>query len=60
MPEKAKIIRSVRVDPEVWSAARERAQQEGVTMSHVVQELVAGYAERALSLPQITRVYPTR
>lgn len=62
MASTRKTIRSVRTSDEAWTGARERAQREGVSMSHVVNEFVEGYAAGALDLPEVItqKVYPDK
>ena len=52
--------RSFRVRPGAWEKAKERAEAVGVTMSHVVGELVEGYAAGYYNLPtqRIVREFP--
>lgn len=50
-------VRSIRVSEEVWTAAKERATAENVTMNEVLSEFVSGYASNRLDLPIVQRVY---
>lgn len=50
-------VRSIRVSEEVWTAAKERATAESVTMNEVLSEFVSGYASNRLDLPIVKRVY---
>lgn len=50
-------IRSVRVPDEAWTAAKERAQAEGVAMSYVVAQLVEGYSIGAFNMPRLVKQF---
>jgi len=50
-------VRSVRISDEVWAAARNRAQREGVTISHVLVSIVEGYASGRMDLPHVSVSY---
>lgn len=50
-------VRSVRVTDEVWEAARRRAAYEGVTMSHVVNQIVEGYSRGLIDMPKVVVTY---
>lgn len=54
---KPKSVRTVRVNDAMWEAARKRAVSEKVSMSHVVNELVEGYAVKAFDLPTVEKVF---
>ena len=49
--------RSVRIHDDVWSSARERAKDDGITISEVINRFVEGYAEGHLAAPQMRMVY---
>lgn len=49
--------RSVRIDDDLWSRARERAKSDGITISEVINRFVEGYAEGHLDVPQMRMVY---
>lgn len=48
---------SIRCTEELWTAARRRANKEGVTMNHVMTEILEGYATGRVDLPTVTKVY---
>jgi hypothetical protein len=48
---------SVRTTDELWATAKKRAEFEGVTMSHVINELLEGWAHGLLDLPTVTKEY---
>lgn len=50
-------IRSVRVDDETWEAAKAVAEEDGVTMSHVLVTFIQGYGERKVRLPRVETVW---
>ena len=39
-------LRSVRIPDDVWNAAREKAEREGVTLSSVILAALTRYARR--------------
>ena len=45
MSEALSAIRTLRIDPEQWKAARVKALSEGTTVSAVVRELLQGYLD---------------
>jgi hypothetical protein len=45
---------SIRCDDTVWTRARSRANKEGVSMNHVLSEILEGYADHKIDLPQVT------
>ena len=49
--------RSVRVDDEVWFGARDRAEDEKTSISHVIRTLLAAYGAGTLNLPTITMTF---
>jgi hypothetical protein len=49
--------RSVRTGAEVWSRAKRRAESEGVTLNHVINEILEGYGRGLINLPKITKQY---
>lgn len=50
-------VHSIRTTDELWERAKERAIEEGVTMSYVMNSILEGYADRQLNLPQIIKKY---
>lgn len=50
-------VRSLRCSDEVWDAARRRAAYEGVTISHVLNLMVEGYAQGLLDMPRVRVMY---
>lgn len=48
---------SVRTKDELWSAAKRRADAEGITMNSVIEEILEGYARGLLNLPKVTKTY---
>lgn len=46
--------RSVRVSDAIWNAARERARQDDVTISRVVNLFLIGYGQSLVDLPTVT------
>lgn len=52
-----KSVRSVRTDDASWLAARSRAEKEGLSMSHIVNELVDGYARGEFHMPKPLKDY---
>lgn len=54
---KADPVRSVRVSDALWEKARRRADMDGVTMSHVLHTIIAGYAEGYVDLPKVRVTY---
>lgn len=44
---------SVRTTESLWLSAKRRARQEGVTMGHMITELMDGYARGYVDLPKI-------
>lgn len=56
-----KSVRSVRTPDSTWLAARARAEKEDMSMSHVVSELVEGYALGYIDMPTTSKKFkPTR
>lgn len=49
--------RSVRVGDETWNTARNRADYQGYTISHVINAFLEGYAQGTLDLPQVQITY---
>jgi hypothetical protein len=49
--------RSVRVSDEVWDPARRRAAYDDVSISHVINALLEGYAKGLLNLPKVQVTY---
>lgn len=49
--------RSIRIDDETWERARARAAYEGVTISHVTNAFLEGYAKGLLNLPTVQVKY---
>ena len=45
---------SIRCEESVWIKARKRATSEGVSMNHVLSEILEGYANKQIDLPQVT------
>jgi antitoxin component of RelBE/YafQ-DinJ toxin-antitoxin module len=50
-------VRSLRVSDEVWEKAKAMCVEEGITMSELVQRLVAGLASGAIPVPTTTITY---
>lgn len=50
---------SLRCSDQTWEKAKKRAQKEGWAMNRAIVELIEGYADSKISLPEIVRVYPT-
>lgn len=50
-------VRSVRCSDEMWSAAKRRAESDGVTMSRVLSLIIEGYALGKIDLPRVHIVY---
>jgi hypothetical protein len=50
-------VRSVRISDEAWAAARNRANREGVTISHVLSTIIDGYGSGQLDLPKVNVDY---
>lgn len=50
-------VRSVRIADELWARAMARADEDGVTMSYVIQMFVEGYADRKIELPWVITIY---
>lgn len=53
--------RSVRVEEKIWALAKQRAAEEGVTVSRVMGDLLEGYARGVYELPktQTVKHYPS-
>ncbi|HOL44312.1 MAG TPA: hypothetical protein PK659_08685 [Methanothrix sp.] len=41
-----RIIRSIRIDPEIWEAARNAVREEKTYVSRVIESLLLGYLKR--------------
>lgn len=52
--------RTIRVNEQNWNSAKERAHEEGTTISKIIGLFVAGYADRELDAPQTRVVYPEK
>lgn len=50
--QKKEIHRSFRVSREVYESARRRAQEDGVSISSAITELLEGYANNIYQLPK--------
>lgn len=50
-------VRSVRVPDHIWKTARERAEEEGVTVNFVLGQMLEGYARGLLNLPTVTKTF---
>lgn len=48
---------SFRCNGDVWTMSRERAEKEGVTVSHVINEFLEGYALGKINLPTVIKSY---
>lgn len=48
---------SFRCDGQTWRKGCERAESEGVNMSHVINEFLEGYATGKLNLPKVVKTY---
>lgn len=44
---------SVRTTDELWEMAKQRAAKDGVSLNHVVNEILEGYAKGVLDLPRV-------
>lgn len=51
---------SVRTTDDLWAKAKERAETEAVTMNHVLNELLEGWAHGMLDLPTVTKEYTNK
>ena len=40
------VIRTLRIDPDLWNAAREKATREGTTVSAVIVKALRRYVRR--------------
>jgi len=49
--------RSIRLSDEVWEKGRERAAEDGTTMSEVLRMLAIGYANGQVNAPRQVVVY---
>lgn len=49
--------RSVRISDEIWERGRNRAEFEGVTVSHVIYSLLEGYSKGLLNMPKTQVTY---
>lgn len=50
---------SIRSDEVMWAKAKRRADSEGHTMNHVLNELLEGYAIGVMHLPKLSKQYTT-
>lgn len=48
---------SFRCNGEIWKKGRKRAASEGVSISHVINEFLEGYAKGKINLPKVTKTY---
>lgn len=48
---------SVRAVDETWAKAKRRAESEGFTINHVLNEILDGYARGLINLPKIVKQY---
>lgn len=49
---------SIRCDDDVWQRARNRAAADGITVNHVLSEILEGYALGRINMPT-TRIVKT-
>lgn len=49
--------RSVRVPDKVWFGARDRAEDEDTSISHVIRTLLTAYGNGTLNLPTVTMTF---
>lgn len=52
--------RTIRVNEQNWNTAKQRAHEEGTTISKIIGLFVAGYADRELDAPQTRVIYPEK
>jgi hypothetical protein len=50
-------VHSIRCTDDLWKAAKDRADQEGVTMNYVITEIMEGYALGAMDLPSVEKAW---
>lgn len=48
---------SVRTTDDLWARAKKRAEGEGVTLNHVMNEILEGYARGMINLPKVVKQY---
>lgn len=54
------VIRSFRVDDNIWERLRARSEEDGVPMSYVLTTLADGYGRGLIDLPRTQLVYAGR
>ena len=48
---------SVRAEDELWAKAKRRAESQGYTINHVINEILEGYARGLINMPKVVKQY---